>query len=91
MYLRSEGAKNTNLFRPSSCAIPEFGFGISVWDFLEYNPVQDDRSDFTQSRPLYGDIGPHVLRTPVLLGEALLARDVFLHTGLNPQMGEFII
>ena len=34
------------------------------------NPVKDDRSNFTQSRPLQGDIGPHVLRTPVLLSEA---------------------
>jgi len=29
-----------------------------VWG---YNPVHDDRSDFTPTRPLYGDIGPHVL------------------------------
>ena len=36
-----------------------------------YNPVQDDQSDFTQSRPPEGDIGPHVLRTPVLLSEDL--------------------
>ena len=25
------------------------------------NPVQDDQSDFTQSRPLYEDVGTHVL------------------------------
>ena len=35
-----------------------------------------DRSDFTQSRLLAGDIGPHVLQTPVLLSEALLAHHV---------------
>ena len=35
------------------------------------------RSDFTQSRPLYGDTGPHVVRTPVHLSEALLAHDVY--------------
>ena len=38
----------------------------------------DDSSDFTQPRPLSRDIGPHVLWTPVLLGAALLAHDVFL-------------
>ena len=38
--------------------------------------LQDDWSDFTQSRPLYGGIGPHLLRTPVLLSDALLAHDV---------------
>ena len=30
--------------------------GSQLWG---YNPVEDDRSDFTQSRPLYADIGPH--------------------------------
>jgi len=24
----------------------------TFWDILGYNPVQDDRSDFTQSRPI---------------------------------------
>jgi len=32
---------------------------LYVWG---YNPVWDDQSDFTQSRPLYGDTDPHVLR-----------------------------
>jgi hypothetical protein len=40
--------------------------------------MQDDRSDFTQSRPLHGDIIPHVQWTLVLLSEALLAHDVYV-------------
>jgi hypothetical protein len=43
-----------------------------------HDPVQDDRSDFTQPCPLLGDTGPNVLRTPVLLSEALLAHDVYM-------------
>ena len=35
-------------------------------------------SDFTQSRPLHGDIGLHVLRIPVLLSQAVLAHDVYV-------------
>jgi len=44
-----------------------------------YNPVQDDWSDVAQSRPLHGDIGPHVLRTLVLLRENLLGHDVYVY------------
>ena len=47
--------------------------GGGVWG---YNPVWDDRSDFTQSRPLYGDMIPHLQWTPDHLSEALLAHDV---------------
>ena len=55
-----------------------------VWG---YNPIQDDRSDWTQSRPLHGDINPHVQWTPVLLSEALLAHDV-LRTILTPNLAQ---
>ena len=40
--------------------------------------MQDDRSDFTRSRPLQENIGSHVLRTSVPLSEALLAHDVYV-------------
>ena len=42
----------------------------------EESAVGGEPSDFTQSRPLQGVTGPHVLRTPVLLSDALLAHDV---------------
>ena len=41
-----------------------------MYTFWGYKPVWNDRCNFTQSRSLSGDIGPHVLRTPVLLSEA---------------------
>ena len=44
-----------------------------------YNPMQDDRSDFTQSRPLYGDINPHVQWTPRARGADLIHRAEVLH------------
>ena len=50
---------------------------LLIWG---YNPVQDDRSDFTQSRPLYGDICPHVLRTPVQV------TPVILHGVVSPEL-----
>ena len=48
---------------------------LELWG---HNSVQDDRSDFTQSRPLQGDMGPHMLRTPALLSEALLTQDAYV-------------
>jgi hypothetical protein len=48
-----------------------------------YNPVSDDRSNFTQSRPLQGYMSPRAQLTPFLLSEALRAHDV--HVCLEPQ------
>ena len=39
----------------------KLGRGIILAGVRGYNPVRDDRSDFTQSRPLQENIGPHVL------------------------------
>ena len=50
--------------------------------------MEDDRSDFTQSRPLQGDTSPHAQWTPVLLSEALLSDDVtpiILRGGVSPK------
>ena len=48
------------------------------WELWGYNFVQDDRSDFTQSRPLYGDAHPsggvggwHVARSPPTLSRGM--------------------
>jgi len=46
---------------------------VSTGEVWGYNPVKDDWSGCSQSRPLSGDIS----RNPVLLREALIAHDVY--------------
>jgi len=54
--------------------VPLSGRVPTLWG---YNPVSDNQRDFTQSRPLYEDTGPHVLLTHFRLSKALLAHDVY--------------